>query len=1314
MAILVVWSHVVAWIRSYGSCIDWGSSHRTSNLEVQCKDEMIKSTDRAAMRNERWLDNMIDQDQSRAVDVVEQLWYTWSDVGLDTLRAGARIRAASDGLRDIRSVRVQSLDRYLGYSLPPGADPAIPIPAAPVCLSLIATEHERILVHKVYTGRDGVGRYGAFFVHLLAGLPEQFSAYNAISLWQSKLWQRCDVPPDRDIPLSRQTHLERLPLEVLWGESKELTPGAKSNASIRNFLPYLIEAYLTKKPVIEPKTKKKVPQKIYLAGPDNEIAQLIFALTCCLPAQLLKDLTFSTYEPNIHGATTEIIGTCWLSLPEAEKDPHAQRLLLEEHHQQKLTLNCYTGRCTELQGNPLVEHRPLVVKFAHDATIYFLREGSQEFRDNFLMLLDIASSSDRDELLTLYESLIIQGETPIKFLLLSSDYRYIAKNLIKPVYQKSFISLVMYDMDWWRGTGSAAIIKLCQASPKVPRLAEGLREIAHIAIAKCGAVVRQEVLLPRSLPTSEMAAYEESVFKTLLDVIACAVPPVIDATVWTGLLNELLTCKNIFIFLQRHWNIYADLMLLWSSLLSSPEDIKLIRPLLFVSWNTFGEFLTLRLPIEWNQEATKRLAFDNTARLSQEKARELAENYHPLMIDLFQLLVQFPQWWPTTGKLFERLVEGNYPQKMSLLFIMLDSAMMQQQNDVARLLVRALTTADEQAYFLERYGPLYLPLNNTLSKIALGMFSALAKSSDSAAQQQKKRVLASWLRSPQLATWFDLPSRAGRNIASVLELANFTVPERAEFFQYHGQDYIVRDPTAPWLLNFFDVYARDEEARRLYYVSLWLNQGLDQVTLERVLKAARLTTQEKITVLERYGEHYLSQYWNSQILRDYVQEFLTCLYIVGLDIFKKTASPEEPSAAEKFLAFLYNSGRFPALLPQLHDWYFTAVLVRRPVLLKQGRREFVESVGRILQAPALSRETYCGLLEMLAIICLQHQQELDGTIVMMRQALAPSELMYLIGEVAERARGGVQRKLYKNALLGACILFAFHFQHAFYEKSEQDYFVQSFLAALLQGADQKALNWLNAQAKQWPPAISTQWKSYISQAPISTTEPSPIEQVELWWERTVALYKMRFALRSNNFKRIARVADEEMTTLTSDDARVPEEWWHRINEAISTLNTYEEISRRPGTVPKRQGWIKQRWQRLVAFTLIGLAIRSQRVGRIVRVVTDQVNIVERYQANVPPQWWRQIDAAFDFFLACEDADEGPDEKREAAIVAAGEKLSALYEAKHPAPVLTCHEIKRAKAARFYMDSQMKGTLKGWVPVTLLPPDTGENKNFSPR
>src|SRR5438874_3676514 len=104
---------------------------------------------------------MADQDKA-----IEQLWYTWSDIGLDTITAGFRIRAASAGLANYKSERVKNLDRYLRYSLPQGANPAIiPLSVAPICLSFLTSGQERILVHKAYTGKDGVGRYGAFFVH---------------------------------------------------------------------------------------------------------------------------------------------------------------------------------------------------------------------------------------------------------------------------------------------------------------------------------------------------------------------------------------------------------------------------------------------------------------------------------------------------------------------------------------------------------------------------------------------------------------------------------------------------------------------------------------------------------------------------------------------------------------------------------------------------------------------------------------------------------------------------------------------------------------------------------------------------------------------------------------------------------------------------------------------------------------------------------------------------------------------------------------------------------------------------------------------
>src|SRR5947208_2832280 len=90
---------------------------------------------------------------------VEQLLYTWSDVGLEPIDAGYRIRAASHGLIEYHSERVKSMDRHIRYILPPGTDHLAVAPEmAPVCLAFLRTGWgEYILVHKRYLGLDGMG-----------------------------------------------------------------------------------------------------------------------------------------------------------------------------------------------------------------------------------------------------------------------------------------------------------------------------------------------------------------------------------------------------------------------------------------------------------------------------------------------------------------------------------------------------------------------------------------------------------------------------------------------------------------------------------------------------------------------------------------------------------------------------------------------------------------------------------------------------------------------------------------------------------------------------------------------------------------------------------------------------------------------------------------------------------------------------------------------------------------------------------------------------------------------------------------------------
>src|SRR5205807_60147 len=98
-------------------------------------------------------------------------------------------------MSDLQSVRYRDIDLHLHYRLPDGVNPfMIPPEEAPVSLALIQSPFGKLLVHKVYLGRDGVGRPGNFFTHMLVGLPEDFSARDAISLWKSPIWQTHDVP----------------------------------------------------------------------------------------------------------------------------------------------------------------------------------------------------------------------------------------------------------------------------------------------------------------------------------------------------------------------------------------------------------------------------------------------------------------------------------------------------------------------------------------------------------------------------------------------------------------------------------------------------------------------------------------------------------------------------------------------------------------------------------------------------------------------------------------------------------------------------------------------------------------------------------------------------------------------------------------------------------------------------------------------------------------------------------------------------------------------------------------------------------------
>src|SRR6266705_416878 len=318
-------------------------------------------------------------------DKLEQLWYTWSPIGLG-VTTEYRVRAASRDLLDIRNERYKRMDPYLRYTLPQGVDPyGIPLEKAPTCLAFIDVGQERILIRKKYIGRDLVGRPGNFFSHLVA-IPKPtagdasddiysppasnspspvFTAWDAISLWESDFWAKSDTLDANTLELQPTTH----------SELKSLSPYANAqplsmmdSTKVEKYLPIVIQAFLT----------YGARMRLYMATQPEMVAALIWGLTRSMPQQLLTDLTFSTYETDYQRSPCQIVGTCWLS---GKGDPqttpqHFPPICYENGN---LAINDYTGKCSVL------DERTSEASFARFATQYWLGRGDPQYSPKGLL-----------------------------------------------------------------------------------------------------------------------------------------------------------------------------------------------------------------------------------------------------------------------------------------------------------------------------------------------------------------------------------------------------------------------------------------------------------------------------------------------------------------------------------------------------------------------------------------------------------------------------------------------------------------------------------------------------------------------------------------------------------------------------------------------------------------------------------------------------------------------------------------------------------------------------------------------------------------
>src|SRR6266567_1964379 len=752
--------------------------------------------------------NISKGDQRSERSTLEQLWYTWSAVGLGPLSAGFRIRAASRGLSDVSSPHVQALDRYLRFVLPAGTDPfAITPDMAPICLSLIQTEQgEWILVNKTYIGKDGVGRPGAFFVHLLSNLPPDFSAPQAISLWRSPFLRSSDIDQSSGDQLNG-VQLDSVTFDDLkqWipREIDIMHPKGINSSWVYDCFPLVIRAYLMwrkrweqwkQQPPIpgHQGMPQSEPPRLYIAAPSDMVAAFIQGITCCLPQQLLTDLTFSTYEYDVRSKGQVLLaGTTWA--PSPDDKTNANQDLPSACYQEGVAINCYNYNELKTQ----LELDPFAISFAAYATQCLVTDSFLELDWLFSEKIVLTSNLNVSSFLQAYDSYIVKAQNPtqkdVELFLDNAD----ADMLSRVHVQDLILRLAMHDLLWLNNFLRPSLMSLYKQSKAKSKLANSLAQLAKAASHKAAETVNTDDIIAFDAVLSVMCQIADS-----------------KSEVWRIQPSIFAAQPNIQSFLTKYSNARFQLLELWNQS-SPPLNIGEVRPFLNVPERNFEAFYSLNLPPEWKYIATEVLVI---SAIAQDAVLILGQKYQHPVAALMQHLSQ--NSWPEALTLFKQLAERNYPDTIRLLSLLLDSANPTKEETEA-LLKKAHLESDKHERFLTQYGPQYL-LSPQKKDIVLKLFKTFAKD----VPNRKMLVLDNWLKSASLINWFETPFTGPVNLDEVLHAASLAPDESNGFIISYGKHYLERysqqSPayqSSPLLLDYLKRYVNSFNPKSLWQPS---------------------------------------------------------------------------------------------------------------------------------------------------------------------------------------------------------------------------------------------------------------------------------------------------------------------------------------------------------------------------------------------------------------------------------------------------------------------------------------------------------------
>ena len=227
---------------------------------------------------------------------LEQLWYTWSEDGLEG-RGRFQIRAASPGLQDVSSARVQRLVRECSFPLPNHLVYEREREWRISSTGFLDDGSDRIVFHKSASSSDQGSRPGQYFVHVLTGPRASLRADELVRRVDSPSWRRSDAGfgPSTTLPTTSLAEIE--------------VPESPSGEAPEEWAVHAAVEWMTSNPQAE--------QQI-LVEPAEATGPLLASVSRALPPALFDQFSFSTYEPEPDRSTATILG---VEAPLGREDP---------------------------------------------------------------------------------------------------------------------------------------------------------------------------------------------------------------------------------------------------------------------------------------------------------------------------------------------------------------------------------------------------------------------------------------------------------------------------------------------------------------------------------------------------------------------------------------------------------------------------------------------------------------------------------------------------------------------------------------------------------------------------------------------------------------------------------------------------------------------------------------------------------------------------------------------------------------------------------------------------------------------------------